>query len=184
MIYIVGAGGHGHDIAAIARVAGEPFVLVDDDPEWDHAVPQEPVDYCLGVNDPKVRRALAQRFVQSRARTLMHPSVIIGPNVNWSSGVVVGPGSILHRSVWLGQHTHVGYGVTMTRTSVGDFCTVAPGVTICGDVQIGDDCFIGAGATIKNLVTIGARATVGCGAVVVEDVPPGATVIGVPARQR
>lgn len=41
---------------------------------------------------------------------------------------------------------------------------------------------IGSGALILCGVTIGAGATVGAGAVVTHDVPPGATVAGVPAR--
>ncbi|SCB08438.1 transferase hexapeptide (six repeat-containing protein) [Bradyrhizobium shewense] len=41
---------------------------------------------------------------------------------------------------------------------------------------------IGSNATILCGVTIGAGATVGAGAVVTIDVPPGATVAGVPAR--
>lgn len=41
---------------------------------------------------------------------------------------------------------------------------------------------IGSGATILGGVTIGAEATVGAGAVVVDDVAPGATVVGNPAR--
>jgi len=41
---------------------------------------------------------------------------------------------------------------------------------------------IGSGATILCGVTIGAGALVGAGAVVTQDVPPGETVAGVPAR--
>lgn len=41
---------------------------------------------------------------------------------------------------------------------------------------------IGSGATILGGVRIGAGATVGAGAVVVDDVAPGATVVGNPAR--
>ena len=43
---------------------------------------------------------------------------------------------------------------------------------------------IGSGAIILGGVRIGPGATVGAGAVVVDDVPPGATVLGVPARSR
>ncbi|MBL7033222.1 MAG: N-acetyltransferase [Candidatus Delongbacteria bacterium] len=41
---------------------------------------------------------------------------------------------------------------------------------------------IGSGAVILGGVTVGAGALVGAGAVVTHDVPPGATVAGVPAR--
>lgn len=47
---------------------------------------------------------------------------------------------------------------------------------------IEDDVFIGAGAKIVGAVTVGRGARVGANAVVVDDVPAGATVVGVPAR--
>ena len=43
-------------------------------------------------------------------------------------------------------------------------------------------CRIGAGAVLLPGVEIGADAFVGAGAVVTRDVPPGALVVGVPAR--
>jgi serine O-acetyltransferase len=47
---------------------------------------------------------------------------------------------------------------------------------------IGDGVFLGAGAKVIGPVTIGAGAKVGANAVVVHDVPPGVTVVGIPAR--
>jgi serine O-acetyltransferase len=47
---------------------------------------------------------------------------------------------------------------------------------------LGDDVFVGAGAKIVGSVAIGAGARIGANAVVVKDVPPHATVVGVPAR--
>lgn len=47
---------------------------------------------------------------------------------------------------------------------------------------IGDGVFIGAGAKVVGPVRIGDGAKVGANAVVVHDVPPGATVVGIPAR--
>jgi len=48
--------------------------------------------------------------------------------------------------------------------------------------SIGDDVFIYAGAKVLGDVTVGNGACVGANAVVLEDVPAGATAVGVPAR--
>jgi serine O-acetyltransferase len=47
---------------------------------------------------------------------------------------------------------------------------------------LGDDIFVGAGARIVGPVNVGSEAKVGANAVVVKDVPPNATVVGIPAR--
>jgi len=50
------------------------------------------------------------------------------------------------------------------------------------ETRIGRGAFIGVHCVILPGVTIGPRAIVGAGSVVTEDVPEGATVVGVPAR--
>lgn len=47
---------------------------------------------------------------------------------------------------------------------------------------LGDGVFIGAGAKVIGPVTVGDGARIGANAVVVHDVPPHATVVGIPAR--
>ena len=51
-----------------------------------------------------------------------------------------------------------------------------------GEVFIGNDVWIGMNAIILSGVSIGDGAVVAAGAVVVEDVPPYAIVLGVPAK--
>ena len=72
---------------------------------------------------------------------------------------------------------------------MGERCSISQGVTIGvlggerdGVPRLGNDVYIGAGAKILGPVTIGDGAIVGANAVVLEDVPPGATAVGVPAR--
>lgn len=49
-------------------------------------------------------------------------------------------------------------------------------------ITIGDGVWLGGGAIVLPGVTVGADAVVGAGAVVTRDVPPGAVVVGNPAR--
>jgi acetyltransferase-like isoleucine patch superfamily enzyme len=49
-------------------------------------------------------------------------------------------------------------------------------------IDVGAGVWIGAGATVFDGVRVGDRAVVGAGAVVRDDVPAGATAVGVPAR--
>ena len=51
-----------------------------------------------------------------------------------------------------------------------------------GFQPLGDRVFVGAGAKIVGAVTIGSHAKIGANAVVVDDIPAGATAVGVPAR--
>lgn len=70
---------------------------------------------------------------------------------------------------------------------LGPNCLVFQQVTIGmadkkGVPKIGGHVDIGAGARVLGGVTIGPHARVGANAVVVDDVPAGATVVGIPAR--
>jgi carbonic anhydrase/acetyltransferase-like protein (isoleucine patch superfamily) len=186
MVAVVGAGGHGHDIAAIINALGGAANFYDDEPGRGMAIKPGVglVGYVVGINDPAQRQSMVDRLndAGSKAqRPIIHPTSVVGVGEP-SHGCVVGPLSSLLYNVVLAEHVHVGAGCHLTRCTVGAFTTISPGVTICGDVKIGSGCLIGAGAVIKNLVTIGDNVTVGAGAVVVKDLEDGVTVKGNPAR--
>ena len=89
---------------------------------------------------------------------------------------------------------HPGVYVLHGQVVVDGLVEIHPGVTIAPFVTIGlragdprgavieRDVSIGTGAKVIGPVRVGAGATIGANAVVVDDVPPGVTVVGAPAR--
>ena len=167
-VALFGLGGHGKDIASDLD-DGRTIITGWDDSDPDTAAQLDHLDlsvfaHCIvGINDPATRRRVAERLGWVFGQWV-HRRAVVGPDVMY------------------GAHTHINAGAFLTRCTLGDFVTVGPNATICGDVTIGDGCLIGAGAVVKNLVTIGDGVTVGAGAVVVADVPDGQTVVGNPAK--
>ena len=81
-----------------------------------------------------------------------------------------------------------GFASTIGAKSMGEDCWVNQQITIgykkYEDAPvIGNNVTVYAGAIILGSITIGDNATVGANAVVVKDVPPNATVVGVPAYE-
>ena len=82
-------------------------------------------------------------------------------------------------------------GIVIGETAeIGDDCTLYHGVTLGGvswdkgkrHPTLGNGVTVGAGAKILGPFIVGAGARVGSNSVVVREVPPGATVVGIPAR--
>ena len=186
-LVVVCRGGHGRDIAAIAEAFGWIVRGFLDDIPGPNVIGR-PTDatlfgnYVLGHNDSMVRESLD---TGSGGITIIHPSAAVSDDLRASGGVVVGANCTIGPEVRLGCHTHINGNVFITRAHIGDFVTIGPGATICGDVIIGAGTQIGAGAVISNLCEIGPRAIIGAGAVVPPDtyIPPNQTWVGVPARK-
>ncbi len=112
-------------------------------------------------------------MVSQRTRRItgieIHPAAKIAPGVfiDHGDGVVIG------------ETAEVG-----TGTVIYQGCTLGGTGKETGKRHptVGENCVISAGAKILGNITIGDYAKVGAGAVVLRDVPPHATVVGVPAR--
>ncbi|HEY8564399.1 MAG TPA: sugar O-acetyltransferase [Beijerinckiaceae bacterium] len=86
-------------------------------------------------------------------------------------------------AVVIGEKTQIGPGVQiLTADHPRDAGQRAAGLEFGRPVTIGRNVWIGGGALVLPGVTIGDDAIVGAGSVVTRDVPPGATVVGNPAR--
>jgi len=103
------------------------------------------------------------------------------------TGIEIHPGAKLGRRVFIDH----GSGVVIGETAeVGDDVLIYMGVVLGGTAlekvkrhpTIENDVVIGSGASVLGPITVGRGAKIGAGSVVIRPVPPGATVVGVPAR--
>lgn len=101
----------------------------------------------------------------------------------------------IHPGAKIGKYFFIDHGFTVIGETavIGDNVTIYQSVTLGGTnptngvggkrhPTIENDVIIGSGAQILGPVTVGERARIGAAAVVTEDVPAGATMIGVKAR--
>ncbi|MDD1730506.1 MAG: serine O-acetyltransferase [Methanospirillum sp.] len=103
------------------------------------------------------------------------------------TGIEIHPGATIGRRVVIDH----GMGVVIGETAqVGDEVLLYMGVVLGGTTltkgkrhpTLRKGVVIGSGAAVLGPITVGEYAKVGAGAVVVRDVPPGATVVGVPGK--
>jgi acetyltransferase-like isoleucine patch superfamily enzyme len=119
----------------------------------------------------------------------------IGPFVEIQRGAAIGARckvqshTFVCEGVTIGDGVFVGHGVVFVndkrpRATTPDGTLQAGGDWTLLRTVVEDGASLGSGALVLGGVRIGAGATVGAGAVVTRDVPPGATVAGLPARDR
>jgi len=102
----------------------------------------------------------------------IHPGAKIGRNFFIDHGFVV-----------IGETAEIGDNVTMYQGSTLGGTNPTNGVGGKRHPTIGDDVIVSLGAAILGPIEVGKGARIGANAVVNKDVPEGATMVGIPARQ-
>lgn len=201
-LFLCGAG-NSEGVRLAQRVAAQRrewqrIVLLDDDPQKHGqsllGVPIEgPIDALRQAPAGAAAVNLVARRTASRAAvhrrivacgvplaTLVHPGVDAA-DCELGAGVLVYEQAILSPETKLGAgacallRAIIGHGA-----SVGADCVVAPGAVLNARVVLGERVYVGSNASVLPDVRIGDDATIGANTMVAQDVPAGATVVGVP----
>lgn len=205
-VIVLGAGGHakvvidallqqGVDVVGIVdsdsnKVSNQILginVIGDDDTVFRY--PKDEIYLVNGigsVGSATRRKSVFMKFKSQGYRfiVVIHPSAIIGSDVDIQEGAQIMAGAVIQSGAVIGINT-----IVNTRASIDHDCIIqshvhiSPGAIICGGVSVGEETHVGAGATVIQGVRIGVNTVVGAGSLVLKDVAGNKVIYGNPAKE-
>ena len=121
------------------------------------------------------------------ARLISQLARLISQIARFLTGIEINPGATLGAGILIDH----GMGVVIGETAeLGDRITIYHGTTLGGTGKekgkrhptVGDNVVIGAGSKVLGNIKIGSNSKIGANSVVLDDVPEGATVVGIPGK--
>ena len=141
-------------------------------------------EFVIAIGDNKIRKNIANKFNKLKYFTPIHPTAIIGNNVNIKSGTVVMPRVVINSNTYIGNHSIINSGAIIEHDNViSSFVHISPGATLCGGISVGEGTHIGANTTIIQTRKVGSNTIVGAGSTVINDIESNVVVVGSPAKK-
>lgn len=197
-LLIVGAGGHGKVVCDLAKNYYSEIIFADDGKvgsevlgckvkfSVEDALNNEKCDFIIAIGNNETRKKLFLKFIEKGFTpvTLVHPSAIIGEEVEIGRGTVVFANAVINPQAKIGVGCIINTSALIEHDcEIGEFTHICPAAKMAGTVKIGQECFIGIGSVIINNISVESRITVGAGTIVVKDLIDAGTYVGNPAKK-
>jgi len=200
-LIIIGASGHGKVVADIAIKMNkwQSIAFLDDDESIkasmglevigktaDAFMYKDEVDFFVAIGSNATRQKIQEKLKAEGIDlvTLVHPSAVIGTDVEIGIGTAVMAGVVINSSSRIGKGCIINTSSSLDHDNViEDYVHISPGVRTAGNVGIGKGTWLGIGSVVSNNVNICSGCKVSAGAVVVKDITDPGTYVGVPVRK-
>ena len=204
-VVIIGAGGHAKVIADIIIKNGDNvYGFLDDNIEKGTIIIKEKnikiigdlnlrlslpithpeLKYIVAIGNNNRRKEVTENMINNVFYTAIHPTAIIGMDVNIGEGTAIMAGTCINSNTSIGNHCIINTGAIVEHDNIiEDYVHISPNATLCGFVKIGKYVQVGAGAMIRNCVSVIHNCLIGMGATVIKDISEEGTYVGVPASK-
>lgn len=200
-LIIIGASGHGKVVADIAIKMNkwQSIAFLDDDESIKTSMGLEVIGktadaftykdeaaFFVAIGSNATREKIQEKLVDEGISLvkLIHPSVVVGTDVEIGLGTVVMAGVVINSSSRIGKGCIINTSSSLDHDNViEDYVHISPGVRTAGSVSIGKGTWLGIGSIVSNNINICSACKVGAGAVVVKDITEPGTYVGVPVRR-
>lgn len=200
-LIIIGASGHGKVVADIAIKMNkwQSITFLDDDESIKTSMGLEVIGktadafkykgeavFFIAIGNNATREKI-QKKLESEGLSvvsLVHPSAVIGTDVEIGSGTVVMAGVVVNSSSRIGKGCIINTSCSLDHDNmIEEYVHISPGANLAGTVKVGKSSWIGIGSVVSNNVNICSNCKIGAGAVVVKDITEPGTYVGVPVRR-
>lgn len=200
-LIIIGASGHGKVIADIAIKMNkwQSIAFLDDDETIkiciglkvigktaDAFTYKDEADFFVAIGNNATREKVQEKLIKEGLNlvNLIHPSAVIGTDVEIGNGTSVMAGVVINSSSRIGKGCIINTSSSLDHdNAIEDYVHISPGVRCAGSVSIGKGSWLGIGSVAINNVNICSGCKLGAGAVVVKDITEPGTYVGVPVRK-
>ncbi len=184
---LIGAGGHAREV--MMQMGCKLPCFVDDQYVNSDTLPLSKFNpdkfiVMIAVGDSRNRYDIVSKLPQSTEYfTFIHPTALIGNDVNIGEGSFIGAYSILTTNIKLGKHSllnranHIGH-----DTTIGDYFSAMPGAIVSGNVTIHDCVYMGTNSSIKEKLSVHSSSIIGMNSCVVKDINKTGVYVGTPAK--
>ncbi len=205
-VVIIGSSGHAkviidifeksgsHDIVGLLDAYRKPgeetlsYPVLGDENILPQLISEHPgLELFIAIGDNWIRKQVVQKINSIIPSSLyaiaIHPSAQIAKSVSIATGTAIMAGTAINSASAIGAfsilntHSSLDHDCTM-----GDFSSIAPGVTTGGNVHIGSFSAVGIGATLKHGISIGQNTIIGAGSIVMKNCSDDAVFYGSPAK--
>lgn len=185
---LIGAGGHAKEV--LIQMGRVLPCFVGDEYVDENSLPISSFDpnkyqVLIAIGDSKSRYNIVKLLPkETQYFSFIHPTSIIGNNVNIGEGSFIGAFSIITTDIQIGRHTllnrgnHIGH-----DCKIGDYFSMMPCAVIGGNVTIGNNIYMGSCSNVRERINIASNVVIGMNAAVVENITKSGTYVGVPCKK-